>query len=118
MMNNAQLNQKDLVYICSPYAGDVQENLHRARMYSRFAAFHNAIPVTPHLLYPQFLQDADSAERQIGIECGMTLLSLCDELWVFGDRISKGMAAEIEYAKSACIPIRYFALVPREVKAE
>ncbi len=48
----------------------------------------------------------------------MTLLSLCDELWVFGDRISKGMAAEIEYAKSACIPIRYFALVPREVKAE
>ena len=48
----------------------------------------------------------------------MTLLSLCDELWVFGDRISKGMAAEIEYAKSACIPIRYFDLVPREVKAE
>ena len=48
----------------------------------------------------------------------MTLLGLCDELWVFGDRISKGMAAEIEYAKKAYIPVRYFALVPREVYPE
>ena len=116
-MNN-QIQQKNLVYICSPYAGDVEENLRRARQYSRFAVFQGAIPMTPHLMYPQFLQDAEPAERKIGTECAMTVLALCDEIWVFGDRISKGMAAEIEYAKSACIPIRYFALIPREVKAE
>ena len=116
-MNN-QIQQKNLVYICSPYAGDVEENLRRARQYSRFAVFLGAIPMTPHLMYPQFLQDAEPAERKIGTECAMTVLALCDEIWVFGDRISKGMEAEIEYAKSACIPVRYFALVPREVKAE
>ena len=116
-MNN-QIQQKNLVYICSPYAGDVQENLCRARQFSRFAVFRNVIPVTPHLLYPQFLQDAEPSEREIGTECATALLALCDELWVFGDRISKGMAAEIEYAKEAYIPVRYFALVPREVHPE
>ena len=116
-MNN-QIQQKKLAYICSPYAGDVQENLYRARQYSRFAVYRNVIPVTPHLLYPQFLQDAEPAEREIGTACAMALLALCDELWVFGDRISKGMTAEIEYAKKAYIPVRYFALVPREVHPE
>ncbi len=116
-MNN-QIQQKNLVYICSPYAGDVEENLRRARQYSRYAVFQGAIPVTPHLLYPQFLQDAEPAEREIGTECAMALLALCDELWAFGDRISKGMAAEIEYAKKAYIPVRYFVLVPREVHPE
>ena len=116
-MNN-QIQQKKLVYICSPYAGDVQENLRRARQYSRFAVFHGSVPMTPHLMYPQFLQDAEPAERKIGTECAMTVLALCDEIWVFGDRISKGMAEEIEYAKEAYIPVRYFALVPREVHPE
>lgn len=117
-MSSNQIQQKKLVYICSPYAGDVQENLRRARQYSRFAVFHGSVPMTPHLMYPQFLQDAEPAERKIGTECVMTVLALCDEIWVFGDRISKGMAAEIEYAKEAYIPVRYFALVPREVHPE
>ena len=104
-MNN-QIQQKKLVYICSPYAGDVQENLRQARQFSRFAIFRNVIPVTPHLLYPQFLQDAEPAEREIGTECAMALLTLCDELWVFG-KPSAGMAGEIAYAMKYGIPIRW-----------
>lgn len=44
-----------LVYVCSPYAGDVETNVKNAKRYSRFAVDENAIPVTPHLLYPQFI---------------------------------------------------------------
>ena len=117
-MANEKTQTKPLVYICSPYAGDTEGNTHQARLYSRYAALRGAIPVTPHLLYPQFLQEDVREERELGIRCGMTLLSLCDEIWVFGDRISKGMAAEIEYAKEAYIPVRHFILVPREVRTE
>lgn len=33
------------------------------------------------------------------------MLSVCDELWVFGELISSGMATEIENAKKFKIPI-------------
>ena len=44
---------RPLVYICSPYAGDVERNVNMARVYSRFAVRNTCIPITPHLLYPQ-----------------------------------------------------------------
>ena len=45
---------KPLVYICSPFAGDIKYNVSRARDYSRFAVCKNVIPIAPHLLFPQF----------------------------------------------------------------
>ena len=43
---------RPLVYICSPYAGDVEKNTERAKLYSRFAVIErNAIAFAPHLLY-------------------------------------------------------------------
>ena len=48
-----------LVYVCSPYRGDVEKNIELARKYSRFTFEEKNIPITPHLLYPQFLNDND-----------------------------------------------------------
>jgi len=42
-----------MVYICSPYAGNIEENVYNARRYSRFAVEKGYLPITPHLLYPQ-----------------------------------------------------------------
>ena len=42
------------------------------------------------------------------MEMEISLLSLCSELWVFGDRISNGMSIEMKHAKETNIPIRYF----------
>lgn len=50
---------RPLVYICSPYAGDVERNVNMARVYSRFAVRNTCIPIAPHLLYPQFMMTAD-----------------------------------------------------------
>lgn len=99
---------RPLVYICSPYAGDVTANTAAARRYSRFAVDKGYIPVTPHLLFPQFLNDEDPTERELGLFFGNALMSKCSEVWVFGSRISDGMASEIKRAKWKNYPLRFF----------
>ena len=106
---------KPIVYICSPYAGDVEVNTANAKRYCRFAYRSNAIPIAPHLLYPQFLNDADPDEREDGLFMGLVLLSKCRELWVFGDNISRGMQAEIAKAKNRNMTVRYFTNDLKEV---
>ena len=58
---------RPIVYICSPYAGDVEANVENARRYSRFAVDAGYIPIAPHLLFPQFLSDDNPKERQLGL---------------------------------------------------
>lgn len=101
--------KKKIVFICSPFAGDMEGNILKARRYGRFAATQNTVPIIPHLMYPQFLEEEDPKERQLGIDMGLVLLGKCHEIWVFGDRISSGMAVEIKKAKRWNIPIRYFS---------
>ena len=97
-----------LVYVASPFAGDTEGNTELARRYCRFAVSKSVIPVAPHLLYPQFMDDADPEQRALGLRFALILLGKCDELWVFGNRISNGMAREIAKAKKRSMPIRYF----------
>lgn len=99
---------RPLVYICSPFSGDVERNTQNARRFSRFAAMHGYIPITPHLLFPQFLDDNKPAERDLGLLFGNALMDRCAEVWVFGARISSGMAGEIERARQLRYCIRYF----------
>ena len=104
-----------IVYICSPYAGDIAGNVDAARRYSRFAVGKGYIPIAPHLLYPQFLDDADPDERELGIFFGNAIMSKCSEVWVFGSRISAGMQAEIRRAKWKSYRLRYFTEDCQEV---
>lgn len=99
---------RPIVYICSPYAGDIEGNTEVARRYSRFAVEAGYIPIAPHLLFPQFMDDDDPAERELGLFFGNALMSKCSEVWVFGERISNGMAAEIKRARWKNYRLRYF----------
>lgn len=99
---------RPMVYICSPYAGDVDENVRKARVYCRYAVNQNCIPIAPHLLFPQFMDDNNPTERRTAMLMNEILLSKCRELWVFGDVISNGMAYEIDMAKKRKMTIRYF----------
>lgn len=100
---------KPLVFISSPFAGDTQRNEERARRFCRFAVSKNCIPIAPHLLFPQFMEEDDPAQRDLSIFFGMVLMSKCQEVWVFGRNITKGMAVEIEKAKRRGLPVRYFS---------
>ncbi len=62
---------------------------------------------TSYHLY-SVLDDEDEDERNAGIDMGLELLNICDELWAFGDKISEGMLNEIESAKSLGIIVRRF----------
>ena len=98
------------------YAGDIEKNTYRARAFSRFAVEKNCIPMAPHLLFPQFMNE--STERWLGLKMGIVLLGKCEQVWVFGDLISEGMAAEIEKAKKQRKTIRYFTEDLKEVGHE
>ena len=99
---------RPMAFVCSPFAGSVQENIQNARRYSRFAYISGYMPITPHLMYPRFLDDKQSKERQDGMEMGLRLLDLCEELWVFGEHYSSGMQREISHALGTHMTIRFF----------
>lgn len=99
---------RPLVFICSPFAGDIEVNTERTKNYCRFAVEQNAIPIAPHLLYPQFMDEHDPDSRKLGLFFGRVLLGKCQELWVFGDTVSEGMSYEIRKAQKHNMLIRYF----------
>ena len=108
---------RPLVYICSPYRGDTEKNTEKARKYSRFAVESKAIPMTPHLLYPQFMDDSNPEERYLATNViNYVLIGKCQEVWVFGEDISEGMGREIALAEKRRMKIRYFTETMEEAK--
>ncbi|CUH96377.1 hypothetical protein P22_2467 [Propionispora sp. 2/2-37] len=99
---------RPLVYICSPFAGETEYNISRARGYCRFAISKGCIPLAPHLLFPQFMDESDRQQRELGLFFALVLLGKCNEVWVFGSRISDGMSREIAEARKRGLPIRYW----------
>ena len=104
-IKNAEERYYPLVYICSPFSGDVENNVIKARTYSRYALDRGNIPIAPHLLFPQFM--SDESERRLAMHFNYVLLGKCEEVWVFGDYISLGMAEEIRVAEKRKMKIRY-----------
>ena len=103
------MTEGKLVYIASPYAGDVEGNVAFAKAACRYAAAKGYTPVAVHLMYPQFLDDRVPKEREAGLKMGRRVLAACEEIWLCGERMSAGMKAEEAEAKRLGIPLR---LVP------
>ena len=98
---------KKLVYICSPLRGDYDKSIDNAIEYSGAAFRAGYIPITPHIYFTRFADDANSKERSMAMSAGLQLLHMCSEIWVFGlDHPSEGMQAEIAEAIRSGIPIK------------
>ena len=96
------------IYICSALRGEMESNIRKARVYCEFVAReHRMIPIAPHIYFTQFLNDENAEDREFGLKAGLSLLSECDELWYFGDQISRGMTDEICFAIENGIPVKY-----------
>lgn len=104
-MDKEQKRYMPMVYICSAYSGDVEGNTEKARQYSRFAIDAGKIPIAPHLLLPQFMEE--ESERELAMFMDIAILSKCRELWVFG-KPTAGMLNEITYAERKQMTIKYF----------
>lgn len=96
---------KKKVYICAPLGGHVKENLQNAVTYTEFALKSGVAPVTPHF-YALCLDDNKKEDRELGKSAGMSLLWFCDEMWIFGNNVTEGMRAEINFCKNLNVKVR------------
>lgn len=92
------------IYVCSPYHSEysykISENADFARKACKYVTQQGKeyMPIAPHLLFPQFMDDNDAEQRGIAINYGLNLIIMCDEVWVFGETFSTGMATEVAFA--------------------
>jgi len=94
-----------IVFVSSPYAGNVPYNVSVARAAARIVIDAGCVPIVPHLYIPQVLDDDVPAERDLGLSLALSLLERCDEIWCFGEP-SAGMRMELEEAERLDLPIR------------
>ncbi len=93
-----------IVYVCSPYGG-LQENYKKAVEYCKAVVQEGHVPIASHVMLHGILDDFCPLQRKLGLSTGLALVEVADEVWAFGDRITKGMAEEIAYAGKLGIPI-------------
>lgn len=103
------------VFICSPYRGDIEPNVERAKKAARIAVHCGYLPIVPHLYFPTFLDDNDEHERIEGIKLGIELMKETDVIWVIGTEITEGMEFELNAAKANRIPVRLYDDDMREI---
>ena len=110
------------IYVVSRYAGNVRANTEAAVWYCRYVVDCGFLPVASHLLYPQILDDSDPEQRTLGMMFGLSLLRVCDEVWVFAPPftwvISPGMAEEIREAQRLNLPLRWFDIDLTEISSD
>ena len=111
-----EITSRPKVYVVSRYAGEVSRNVENARKYCRFVAQQKRIPIASHLIYPQFMNDNDPAERELGTMFGLALLAQCDEVWCFGTTKSAGMMQELHEASRLKKRVRFFTAELEEIK--
>lgn len=88
-----------LVILESPYAGDVEGNVHYARACLRDSLLRGEAPIASHLLYTQIgvLDDGLPVERALGINAGLAWRAVAHAAIFYVDRgWSKGMTAARE----------------------
>ena len=93
------------VYVCAPLGGNIEQNLKKVKTYTEYALRCGTAPVVPHF-YAECLDDNDPKDREIGLAAGLSLLWFCDELWLFGDTVTDGMRAELQFCKNLNIRIQ------------
>lgn len=96
------------VYICAPLGGtqeEIKRNIDNALVYSEYVLKCGCLPLISHI-FALFLDDSIPEERELGRKAGLNLLWLAEELWIFGNEITSGMRAEIDFCKSFRKPIR------------
>ena len=101
-----------IVYIAHPIGGNVEENLADLRRIIKKInlTFFDVVPLCPYYSDVVSLDDSIPEQRARGIKNGMAVLKsgLINEFWLTGDKISNGMAAELELAKEQNIEIFNF----------
>ena len=96
------------VYICAPLTDEPETDLAQAKRYAGYALKCGTAPVVPHF-YAECISGTGKQLRELIQATALSLIWICDEVWVFGGQTTEGMAAEIRCAKALNINIRTFS---------
>ena len=95
------------VYICAPYDGENTRSREKIWGYCLFARERTYAPIAPFLYYPQFMPEIYEKEMQLMRSLALRDLLTCEEIWVFGNKVSPEMENEISCASSHGLNIRW-----------
>lgn len=101
--------KRKTVYVCAPFGGTIDDQIRNTTLTIRRCRQlydQGCNPIAPQIYYPRFLDDNDPAERRDGLDAALDWLKHCDVVYVYGDRITPGMKAEIELAQKRGIPVK------------
>jgi len=88
----AEVKRRKIIFVESPYSGDVTRNLKYARRAMEHVIKSGHIPIVTHLLWTQVMDDTDPTQRALALKMCEALRFVCDEVWFFNDYgISDGM---------------------------
>lgn len=116
--------RKKRIYVCCPVRPkakdpekamqELKANLDRAERACELIMAAGGIPLCSPLycIYGLNLDEQNPDDRALGLEIGMDMLRNADEVNVFSEHISEGMAAEIQVASQLGIPVRMLCEEP------
>ena len=109
-----EMKNQSKAYVVSKYAGDIDKNVADAIRACQYLIERHKQPIASHLLYPQILgvADTDMESRTLGLMYGLSLMAMCDEVYVFETEsgLSEGMEQEVREAKRLGKPIKYMKM--------
>ena len=92
-----------IVYIAHPVSGDITGNLKKIQSIIRQINLYypDILPFAHYVVDCYSLDDDNPIERLRGIKNDIALLKagFVNEMWLYGNKISEGMKAEIKLAK-------------------
>lgn len=94
-----------IVYIASPFAGDIEKNIEKTKLYSRYVLECGFVPFNPILNLLGVVKE--ETEREVAMNADLAILQRADEVWAFG-KPSPGMIREIRKAEMLGKRVRYF----------
>ena len=96
---------RPFAYVCAPTTGEAGNNNKKVRGYCRKLYELGYLPVAPHLLFPQFVNNNVPAEHNDSINMAADVLRRCRVVVVCGKTNSEVMTSEIELARRLGIVI-------------
>lgn len=95
------------IFVAHPVSGDVKGNMKKVLKICAEMHTREIIPIAPYLVALQYLKDEVVEERKLGIAANHEHFyrGFVDEIWLYGDHISKGMIGEIKLARERNIPV-------------
>lgn len=105
----SNIKASKIIYIAHPISGNVAGNLEKIAAIGRDLNLNRAdvVPIAPYFFDLECLNDNKIYERARGIQNNSIIIQsgAVDELWLYGDKISHGMAMEIRAAQKVGIPV-------------